>query len=51
MEMKQTKILKEQIDKIDDLKKESAYGPKFKIWRTTTQNLIEEMFDESYVKF
>jgi uncharacterized protein (TIGR02391 family) len=50
MKKEQIKILKEQIDDIENLKSQDAYGPKYQIWKTTTQKLIEEMFDESYVR-
>lgn len=49
MEIKQIKILKEQIDEIDNLKSHVAYGPEFRIWQTTTLKLIKKLFDEPYV--
>jgi uncharacterized protein (TIGR02391 family) len=50
MQKNQIKILKEQINEIENLKSQDAYGSKYKIWKTTTQNLIDKIFDESYVR-
>ena len=49
MEIKQIRILKEQIDEIDNLKSRVAYGPEFRIWEATTLKLIRKLFDEPHI--
>ncbi|MFH1565594.1 MAG: hypothetical protein ABIB98_00125 [bacterium] len=43
------KLLKEQIDAIDSLKHMPPYNPEYKIWNNTTEKLIKEAFDDSYI--
>lgn len=44
------KLLREQIEVIDSLKHTPPYNPEYKIWRNTTEKLIKEAFDDSYVQ-
>ena len=42
-------LLREQIESIDSLKHTPPYNPEYKIWKNTTEKLIKESFDESYL--
>lgn len=49
MDTKLLKILKEQIDKIEALKNEECWGPKYKIWESTTTKLVNDLFGAEYL--
>lgn len=49
MDIRLLKILKEQIEKIEPLKNEEKWGPRYKIWKSTTTKVIEDLFGEEYL--
>ncbi len=42
--------IKKQLQKIDELKKEKAYSPKYNVWDEVTMKILNECFDENIVK-
>jgi uncharacterized protein (TIGR02391 family) len=47
---KALELLREQIKKIDGLKKPPSYNPEYKIWNNTTIKILEEAFSPDLVK-
>ena len=47
---KALQLLKEQLAKIDTLKKPPAYNPEYKIWNNTTLKIMQEVFAPDLVK-
>jgi uncharacterized protein (TIGR02391 family) len=47
---KALELLREQIRKIDDLKKPPSYNPEYKIWNNTTIKILEEAFSPDLVR-
>jgi len=50
MDTKLLKLLKEQVEKIEDLKKEKMWGPEHQIWKNTTYRIVKDLFGEEYLK-
>jgi len=44
------KLLKEQIEKIEQLKNSEIWGPEYQIWKDTTVKIIEALFGKDYLK-
>jgi len=42
--------IKEQLQKIEELKKENPYSPKYKLWEEITRKILYECFDEGVIK-
>lgn len=47
---KALELLREQIQKIDSLKKPPSYNPEYKIWNNTTIKILEEAFSPDLVR-
>jgi len=43
-------LLKEQIDKIEELKYPPAYHPDYEIWKNTTKKVLKILFGDSYIR-
>jgi len=50
MDTRLLKLPKEQIDKIEALKTEQRWGPKYDIWGNTTKNIVQQLFGPDYVE-
>jgi len=49
MDTRLLKLLKEQIDKIENLKTIKRWGPKYKIWENTASKIVEDLFGNDYL--
>jgi len=50
MDNKLFKVLKEQIEKIEDLKRNEPWGPEYQIWKNTTTKIVEKLFGKDYLE-
>lgn len=50
MDIRLLKLLKEQINKIDELKTIEQWGPEYKIWKDTTTKIVKDLFGKDYLK-
>lgn len=50
MDAHRLKLLKEQIAKIEDFKSYDSWGPEYKIWQSTTERLVQDLFNDDYLK-
>ena len=49
MDTRLLKLLKEQIDKIEELNSLERWGPEYKIWENTTSKIIRDLFGDDYL--
>lgn len=49
MDTRLLKLLKEQIDEIENLKAIKGWGPEYKIWENTTSKIVEDLFGDDYL--
>lgn len=50
MDNKLLRLLKEQIEKIEDLKRRQRWGPEYQIWKNTTTKIVEDLFGKDYLE-
>lgn len=50
MDKKLFSLLKEQIEKIEDLKGKERWGPEYQIWKNTTTKIVEDLFGKDYLE-
>jgi uncharacterized protein (TIGR02391 family) len=50
MDTRLLKLLKEQINKIENLKTAEQWGPEYKIWKNTTTKIVEDLFGKDYLE-
>jgi hypothetical protein len=50
MDTRLLKLLKEQIEKIEQLKNSERWGPEYQIWKDTTAKIVKNLFGNDYLE-
>jgi len=50
MDARLLKLLKEQIEKIEQLKNSERWGPEYQVWKSTTVKIVKDLFDDDYLE-